>query len=181
MLDSRFRNQAPPSIRAMIRQRRRWISGTLADGGLLPLHYRPLYLTRIVAWAFSPLVPILVLAAALFPTTAPTMEWYRPISLMLFGMLFVYMAVGLLGYRKHPLLWPLFIVATPIAFVTHSIGALWGIVRPVETFEVTEKVTPDVIEERHNELAAGDLTDHDGTERLVRENEGAFVTNVFDD
>lgn len=109
------------------------------------------------------------------------MEWYRPISLTLFGMLFVYKAIGLLGYRKHPLLWPVFIVATPIAFVVHSVGALWGIVSPVETFEVTEKVTPETIEQRHDGLAAGDLPDHDGTERLVREDEGAFVTNVFDD
>ncbi|MFC6887839.1 hypothetical protein [Halorubrum trueperi] len=36
--------------------------------------YRPLYYTRIVAWAFSPLVPLLVLAAAVFPGTAPGAE-----------------------------------------------------------------------------------------------------------
>lgn len=36
LVTSRFRNQAPPSIRALIKQRRRWVSGTVADGRLLP-------------------------------------------------------------------------------------------------------------------------------------------------
>jgi cellulose synthase/poly-beta-1,6-N-acetylglucosamine synthase-like glycosyltransferase len=74
LVDARFRNQAPPSMKSLIKQRRRWISGTIRDGGLLPVSYRPLYYSRIIAWAFSPFVPILVLFAYLFPGTAPSME-----------------------------------------------------------------------------------------------------------
>ncbi|GAB7010375.1 hypothetical protein JCM31271_23180 [Halorubrum trueperi] len=44
------------------------------SGDLHSFAYRPLYYTRIVAWAFSPLVPLLVLAAAVFPGTAPGAE-----------------------------------------------------------------------------------------------------------
>ncbi|MFW5917031.1 MAG: glycosyltransferase family 2 protein [Halorubrum sp.] len=181
VLDVRFRNQAPPSLRAMAKQRRRWISGTHADGHLLPLAYRPLYYTRIVAWAFSPLVPLLVIAAALFPGTAPGMGWYRTASLTLFGILFVYTLVGAAGYDKHPLTWPVYVVLTPFTFLAHSVGALWGVVSPVETFEVTEKVTPDVIERVHDSLETGALREHDGSERLMRESDEAYVFGVFDD
>lgn len=181
VLDVRFRNQAPPSLRAMAKQRRRWISGTRADGHLLPFAYRPLYYTRIVAWAFSPLVPVLVFAAAVFPGTAPGMAWYRTASLGLFGILFVYTVVGAASYDKHPLTWPLYIVLTPVAFLAHSVGALWGVVSPVETFEVTEKVTPDVIERVHDSMSAGELSEHDGSERLMREEGETFTFDVFDD
>jgi len=181
VLDVRFRNQAPPSLRAMAKQRRRWISGTRADGHLLPLAYRPLYYTRIVAWAFSPLVPALVIASFVLPGTAPGMEWYRTASLALFGILFVYTLVGAVGYNKHPLTWPLYLLLTPVAFLAHSAGALWGVVSPVKTFEVTEKVAPDVIERVHESMEPGALREHDGSERLTRESDDAFVFDVFDD
>ena len=180
LVDARFRNQAPPSIRSLIKQRRRWISGTLRDGGLLPLAYRPLYYTRIVAWAFSPFVPVLILVAYLFPGTAPSMELYSTISLVLVTMLFVYTGAGIVGYRKHPILWPILLVLTPLAVFAHSVGALWGLIRPIETFEVTEKVDPTVVEEIH-EVEAGTITDHDGTERLFRDNEDEYQTYLFGD
>ena len=181
VLDTRFRNQAPPSIRSMLKQRRRWISGTLADGDLLPIAYRPLYYTRIVAWAFSPLVPFLIVAATLFPGTAPGMGYYRPISVGLFGILFVYMFFGSVGYDKHPLLWPVYLLLTPLAFVPHSLGALWGLVRPITTFEVTEKVPPDVVKDENDGLSADAFADHDGTGRLVRSSASDYDTGLFSD
>ena len=180
LVDARFRNQAPPSIRSLIKQRRRWISGTLRDGGLLPPTYRPLYYTRIIAWAFSPFVPVLILIAYLFPGTAPSMELYSTISLVLVTMLFVYTGAGIVGYRKHPVLWPILLVLTPLAVFVHSVGALWGLLRPIETFEVTEKIDPTVVEEIH-EVEAGTVTDHDGTSRLFRDEEDEYQTFLFDD
>ncbi|GAB7010376.1 hypothetical protein [Halorubrum trueperi] len=70
---------------------------------------------------------------------------------------------------------------TPIAFLAHSIGALWGVVSPVTTFEVTEKVTPDAIERVHDSMESGALHEHDGSERLMREEGQAFTFDVFDD
>ena len=142
----------------------------------MPLAYRPLYYTRIVAWAFSPFVPVLILVAYLFPGTAPSMELYSTISLVLVTMLFVYTGAGIVGYRKHPIL----LVLTPLAVFAHSVGALWGLIRPIETFEVTEKVDPTVVEEIH-EVEAGTITDHDGTERLFRDNEDEYQTYLFGD
>ena len=180
LVDARFRNQAPPSITSLIKQRRRWISGTLRDGGLLPPAYRPLYATRIIAWSFSPFVPVLVLVAYLFPGTAPSMELYGTISVALLTMLFVYTAAGIVGYRKHPILWPVLLVLTPLAVFVHSVGAIWGLVRPIETFEITKKVDPTVVEEVHD-VEQGTITDHDGTERLFRDDAAEYQEFLFDD
>lgn len=180
LVNTRFRNQAPPSVSAMLKQRRRWMSGTMGDDHLLPPLYRPLYFTRVVAWAFSPFVPFLAVASYLLPGTAPGMELYSILSTALLGILFIYMVFGLIAYRKHPILWPLFLLLTPVAVVLHSIGAMWGVVRPVETFEVTEKVAADTIEEV-NELEQGELASHEGTERLLRDSPDEFESGVFSD
>jgi len=180
LVDARFRNQAPPSVKAMLKQRRRWMSGTVGDDYLLPLLYRPLYFTRVIAWAFSPFVPLLALASYLLPGTAPGIELYSILSTALLGILFVYMFFGVIAYRKHPFLWPVFLILTPLAVVLHSVGALWGVVSPVENFEVTEKVTADTIEQV-NRLDAGALAEHDGTDRLLRDSEDEFEKGVFGD
>ncbi len=181
LVDSRFRNQAPPSVRSMLKQRRRWMSGTIRDDRLLPASYRPLYLTRVVAWAFSPFVPLLAVASYLLPGTAPGVELYGLISTALLGILFVYMFLGVIAYRKHPMLWPVFLLLTPLAVVVHAGGALWGVIRPVEEFEVTEKVTAETIEAANRSLDEGDLRNHDGTKRLLRESSDEFETHVFDE
>ena len=69
----------------------------------------------------------------------------------------------------------------PLAVVLHAVGALWGVVLPVEEFEVTEKVTAETVEEVNESLAEGDIQDHDGTERLLRESNDEFETQVFDE
>lgn len=153
LVDARFRNQAPPSLRALVKQRRRWMSGTIRDDDLLPVWSRPLYFTRVVARAFSPLVPVLV----------------------------VYMFGGVLAYKKHPVLWSVFLLLTPVAVVRHAAGAVWGVVSPVETFEVTEKVAPDIVEDVNAGLEHDDIARHDGTDRLVRQHADAYDIHVFDD
>lgn len=181
LVDRRFRNQAPPSLRSMLKQRRRWMSGTIRDDHLLPVLYRPLYFMRVVAWAFSPFVPLLAIPSYLLPGTAPGVELYSVVSTTLLGILFVYMFLGVIAYRKHPILWPVFLLLTPLAVVLHAVGALWGVIRPVEEFEVTEKVTAETIEEMNQSLDEGDLRNHDGTGRLLRNSNAEFETHVFDD
>nr|WP_245810863.1 hypothetical protein [Halorubrum halodurans] len=70
---------------------------------------------------------------------------------------------------------------TPVAFLAHSVGALWGLVSPVTTFEVTEKVTPETVESVHETMDEGALSGHDGAERLTRDSDEEFTFNVFDD
>ncbi|WP_049928743.1 glycosyltransferase [Halopiger goleimassiliensis] len=183
IVDARFRNQAPPSVWTMIRQRRRWISGTRADGHLLPLRYRPLYYTRIVAWAFSPLLPAVAIASVLAPDAVPSLYVYGGLSVALTDILFVYTFAGLVAYRKRLLAWPVLLLVTPVAVTAHAIGALWGFVSPVESFDVTEKVPPETIERVNAGLEAGDLTAYDGTERLVRDTDEAntLTGSLLDD
>ncbi|MFP4529919.1 MAG: glycosyltransferase [Halodesulfurarchaeum sp.] len=181
LVDKRFRNQAPPTLEAMFKQRRRWMSGTIADDHLLPVHYRPLYLTRVIAWAFSPFVPLLIVASFLLPGTAPGIELYGLISTGLLGILFVYTLFGAIAYRKHPLLWPVLLLLTPVAVVLHAAGAVWGVLSPIEEFEVTEKVAPKTIEAVNDGLEAGDLSAHDGEGRLVRDTTEEYETDLFGD
>jgi hypothetical protein len=99
----------------------------------------------------------------------PASRLYVIASVVLFGILYLYMVVGLLEYRKYPEVWPLYFLATPIAVLLHSIGAFWGILRPARDFEVTEKtatVSKATIERLNPELDAGDLDAHTGTEPL---------------
>ncbi|MFW6003284.1 MAG: glycosyltransferase [Halanaeroarchaeum sp.] len=181
LVDSRFRNQAPPSVTAMLKQRRRWMSGTIGDDHLLPISYRPLYLTRVVAWAFSPFVPLLLVAVYLVPVSVPGIGLYALVSTGLLVIIFLYMLFGVVAYRKHPLLWPVYLLLTPVAVVAHAAGAVWGVVSPVTEFEVTEKVTPETIEALNSGLESGALSDHDGTERLTRESPGEYDTHLFED
>ncbi|MFC6725098.1 glycosyltransferase [Halobium palmae] len=169
LVDGRFRNQAPPSLRSMFRQRRRWMSGSITDGGLLPVRYRPLYFTRVVVWALSPLVPLLAACAYLLPRPIPGLGPFTAATAALLGVLFVHMALGARTYEKHPLAACAYLLLTPLAVSLHAVGALWGTLRPVEEFEVTEKVTLDEIEEVHPELEEGEIEAHDGRGSLFEE------------
>lgn len=181
LVDNRFRNQAPPSVTALFKQRRRWMSGTIGDDHLLPAWYRPLYLTRVIAWAFSPFVPLLVLASFLLPGAAPGMKLYTVLSAGLLAILFGYMLLGVIAYRKHPVLWPVYLLLLPIAVVVHAIGAIWGVVSPVEEFEVTEKVSAETLEQVNAGLEEGDVRNHDGTGRFVRESADDLDDHLFED
>ena len=167
LLDLRFRNQAPPSIPALIRQRRRWISGSIHDGGLLPRWYRPLYYTRIVAWSFTPLVPLLLESVSRYPSLVPAHELYVLAAAGLAMMLLVYMVGGLIAYGKHPVVWPLFLALLPIAVVLHAAGAMWGLLRPVDRFTLTEKVSPRTVEDVNRALEPGDLDSAGRTDALA--------------
>ncbi|UHQ96387.1 hypothetical protein [Natrinema halophilum] len=117
----------------------------------------------------------------MLPGTVPILSRYQVISLALAGMLFVYLLAGLWAYRKRPVLCLVFVPLTPVAVLVHSIGALWGLIRPVETVEVTEKVTPETIENVHESLDEGDLSAHDRAERLLQESDTQFQVAGFDD
>ncbi|WP_230198764.1 glycosyltransferase family 2 protein [Halopiger djelfimassiliensis] len=172
LVDARFRNQAPPSLRAMFGQRRRWISGSVRDGTILPRSYRPLYATRIYAWACSPLVPIAFLGSVATPGVGGASHLLGTVSALLGVVLIGYTCCGLRAYRARPLLWPVLILATPVAVVLHAVGAMWGVLSPVTTFDVTEKVDPDAIEAINPGLEDGDIETHDGTERLLEDESG---------
>lgn len=144
LLNGRFRNQAPPTIRDMFNQRRRWMSGTMRDMYRLPQRYLPLQFARIITWTLSPVIPVLAVMALLYPAVVPQHGLYQVASVGLFSMLFVYMAVGLVEYRKYPEIWPVYLLLTPVVVTLHAAGAFWGLLRPATDFKITEK-TPGLV------------------------------------
>ena len=67
-------------------------------------------------------------------------------------MLFVYMLVGLIEYRKYPETWPVYLLLTPLVVTLHAIGAFWGLLRPATDFKITEKTPGRVSIETLEEL-----------------------------
>jgi hypothetical protein len=177
VLNLKFRNQAPPTLRGMFRQRRRWFAGTQHSADRLPRRYRLFLSFRMVAWALSPVIPVLSLLLFLFPQYVPQASLYQLGSLIEFLVLFVITLVGVAVYARHERITLLALPITPLLVVLNTAGALWGWVSPVETFAVTEKVapkadeteqvTPATLEERNPWLEEGDLADHDGTGTLI--------------
>ncbi|GGL37602.1 hypothetical protein GCM10009037_21490 [Halarchaeum grantii] len=139
VLPDRFRNQAPPSVRALVEQRRRWLAGSLRDEPVLPKRYWALFALRNVTWAFSPVAPFLLLFLGLLPGTMPYRGLYHVLSWGLLAYTLVWLVrawryYGGLGYR-HLLAVPLY----PLVVSLHSLGAAWGLVDEPEGFERTEK------------------------------------------
>ena len=152
LLNRRFRNQAPPSIREMVNQRRRWMSGTLRDMYRLPRRYLPLQFTRIITWTLSPVIPFLAVLAFIYPEYVPQHGLYQVASIGLFSMLFVFMISGLIEYRKYPEVWLVYLVLTPLVVTLHAVGAFWGLVHPATDFKITQKTPGRVDVETLTEL-----------------------------
>ena len=174
ILNSKFRNQAPPTIRGMFRQRRRWFSGTQHSSGLLPRRYRVFLSFRMIAWALSPVIPFVSLLLFLFPQYVPQAASYLIGSLVAFSMLFIITLVGVVVYINHERITLLALPLTPLLVVLNTVGALWGWVSPVQTFAVTEKVapkkdliTPSELEQINPWLEEGDIENHDGEGILI--------------
>lgn len=161
VVDAKFRNQAPPSLRAMLSQRRRWMSGTRQSSDVLPTRYRGLLATRVVAWGFSPLIPALSVVFFVFSPAFSNPVAYQVGSLAQFGLLFVITGVGAYAYRRYSLLPVVSILATPLLVIANTAGALWGVISPIEEFAVTEKVPPKRLERVHPELEPGAFEAHD--------------------
>ncbi|SDF38545.1 Glycosyl transferase family group 2 [Halorubrum xinjiangense] len=186
VLNLKFRNQAPPSLRGMFRQRRRWFAGTQQSSDLLPQKYRLFLGFRMVAWSLSPLIPVMSLLLFLFPQFLPQPIYYQFGSLAMFLVLFVITLVGVFVYIRRERVPLLAIPLTPLLVVLNTVGALWGWISPVETFAVTEKVapiaekvSPKTIEKKNPWLGEGDLENHDGEELLIED--GGFEAVVLDD
>lgn len=143
IIDNNFRNQAPARILDMFQQRQRWISGSMSDMHLLPYRYMPLYLTRIVVWGFSPVFVLLVTGIYAAPIEIAGLGAFRVVSVFLLSFLYIYMLAGVVIYREQLGLWAIVCIAlTPVAVFLHSVGALLGLICPMDDFKVTPKADP---------------------------------------
>ncbi|GGL67774.1 glycosyltransferase family 2 protein [Halocalculus aciditolerans] len=139
VLETKFRNQAPPSIGAMFEQRRRWLVGTLHEEDHLPPWFHALDAVRNVTWVFSPVTPFLLLFSALLPTNLPGHVAFHVVAQGFFLFSLVWVLQGWRYYEGPSLrTLPVFFVY-PLVTAVHAGGAAWGFVDPPESFETTTK------------------------------------------
>ena len=169
-LNIRAMNQAPPSVREMIYQRRRWISGAARDSHLLPRRYQLLALMRNAAWGLVFVSPLLAL-----PLVTPVSVVLFPV---VYGYVLLFQVVGLFGwavlgywyYGERPLVLAALLVTIPLVAVIHAAGAFWAIFQPTTEFRVTQKVPPSELED--GKVAEAAITERDADyERTVEEAE----------
>ncbi|PSQ10725.1 hypothetical protein BRC98_04960 [Halobacteriales archaeon QS_7_68_65] len=135
-----FDTQAPPTIRAMIGQRGRWIAGSQAERGLLSRLYRTLTTVRNLAWAFSPAVPLLTFVPLFVPGTIAFELAFQLLSVAVFAFVIVWSILGVRYYGESLSVGAVLLVLTPIVSILHSLGAFAGLVVPPTDFAVTRKV-----------------------------------------
>ena len=139
VMHQKWRNQAPPSLREMVEQRRRWLSGTVTEERYLPIEVHGWLLLRNLAWIVSPGAPLLVWLVFVVPDTFPLRAEFHLLSAVFVCFMFVWLVVGF-AYYDWPRGWDLLLVPIePAVMALHSIGAMVGAIRPPETFEQTEK------------------------------------------
>ncbi|WP_435066837.1 glycosyltransferase family 2 protein [Haloplanus sp. C73] len=139
VLDTKFRNQAPPSLRAMFEQRRRWLTGTLRDEAYLSRRFEALMTIRNVAWAFSPLTAFLILFSGAIPTTTPGQVPFRIVAWLMFGFSLIWVWRGWRYYEGPSLRTLPVFLCYPLVVAFHSAGAAWGFLSPPESFQTTAK------------------------------------------
>ncbi|MEF8856825.1 MAG: glycosyltransferase family 2 protein [Haloplanus sp.] len=139
-LPDRMSNQAPPTIRAMFSQRRRWIAGSREDNDLLSFDRILMYGIRDLSWSVTGVIPLLLLVGVLPGVDIFFADLYRLSSFVLLGFMYVWICIGLWRYRPSLPVAIAVVLLAPITTVLHSVGALWGLVSQPETFEVTKKV-----------------------------------------
>jgi hypothetical protein len=140
-VSDRVSNQAPPSLSAMFRQRRRWIAGAREDNDLLSIDRVLMYGIRDLSWSVTGLIPVITVVALAPGISIVFPDLYQMLSLGLLGLLFVWISIGLKSHPQSPRTTVATVLLAPFTTILHSVGALWGLVSQPNTFEVTEKVS----------------------------------------
>jgi hypothetical protein len=133
-------NQAPPTFGEIFEQRRRWAAGNHQEAGRLPTKYRLLAKVRNYAWALSPVVTVAAIPLSLLHPQIAFEPAFQAVSVVLVAMTGFWFLRGLAEYGQSKLGYLLALPLLPVVSVVHSAGTVAGILRPPESFRVTEKV-----------------------------------------
>lgn len=139
VLMTRFRNRAPPSLRKLIGQRRRWASGRFRDAARRPPGYRALlYFHTLGRPLLSFSLPLV--AAGLFLGTP---AWLDGLALLVLGFLLLWTVLGWRQYDDRSwLLLPALLLALPITTFANGAGDLYALISPVSEFRTTGEGEP---------------------------------------
>jgi len=138
-IPDRISNQAPPSLRAMFQQRRRWIAGSREDNRILSLDRILMYGIRDLSWTITGVLPLILLISLIPNVSIFFVDIYRTVSVPLVAFLYVWVGIGLLIYRPSLRVSVAVLLLAPVTSVLHSVGATWGLFSHPGEFEVTEK------------------------------------------
>jgi hypothetical protein len=128
----RFSNQAPVSVKELIKQRRRWFAGSADDMSRLPLLSRTVLRLRLL-FAIS---PVLTFVAFIAVSLIATPIWV--FALLSIGIL-LWSVFGAIHYEYSFAYFLAAVFLFPILHTINAIGALYGIVSHPDGFEVTKK------------------------------------------
>ncbi|WP_407067128.1 hypothetical protein [Haloterrigena salinisoli] len=115
----------------MINQRRRWFSGGVQSIYLLPRRYQLAFWLRSSAWALTPAY-LLHLLLSVTTDGLAFAQTYFVFSALLTAFLYVWALLGALYTRDSVGTGLALVILTPLVAVLHSLGALWGLVSPIE-------------------------------------------------
>jgi hypothetical protein len=127
-----YKNQSPPNIRSLIEQRRRWVAGTIQGLQYLPLVWKLIVSVRTIMWVFSMLTLYVIIVGFVI-------EFQLWLMIVLFIPLVAWSIIGTKRYDRRIINMTFTIVLFPIIHTINAVGVLYGITRPPEDFEVTEK------------------------------------------
>jgi hypothetical protein len=155
-IPDRISNQAPPNFVEMFQQRRRWIAGSREDNQLLSPDRILMYGIRDLSWSATGVIPILGVIGLLPGIDIFFAEMYLVSSFVLLLFLYVWIVIGILRYRPSIPIAIAVLILAPLTTILHSLGALWGIISPPDTFEVTAKVDDNSQEDKSSTPASSE-------------------------
>lgn len=133
---TRFENRAPPSIRKMVSQRRRWGSGRLRDARRRPPGYRALLYFHTLG---RPLLSFSLPLAAAGLLVASGAVGVQLLALVVVGFVLLWTLIGWWVYADtgRPWLLPALLLALPLTTFANGAGDLYALLRPASEFERT--------------------------------------------
>ncbi|WP_396610842.1 glycosyltransferase [Haloferax sp. S1W] len=133
-------NEAPPTLREILEQRRRWAAGNLEASANLPVGYQVLTRLRNYAWALSPVVTVIVIPLSVLGVGIAATSLFTLTSLGLAVLTLFWYLRGVVYYGRSKLAWALAVPLAPVVTTVHSMGTVAGILDPPHEFRVTKKV-----------------------------------------
>lgn len=140
-IDAIGRNQSPPSFREIVSQRRRWASGTITAIRYLGFPDGLLLLARYVSWIVNS-AGLAIACMFLFLGLPRTVLVSMLLVLVIAGIL-IRAVVSSLMYDRSLRTLILLLVLFPVVVLYDGVGVVYGLIRPVSDFSVTEKVSND--------------------------------------
>lgn len=139
VVNEEFYNQSPPSIMALLKQRRRWASGTIKDSWILSPKYKYFVYARLFTWIYSPFVFFNGLLIYLYPDPIYNTLLFTVTLFIQILLIHLTTIIGVIIHHSKSWLVLLSIPVTILLSLLNGIGALWGVVQPATDFKVTEK------------------------------------------